>query len=535
MRITFVLPDVNMGGGTRVLAIHAQRLQQRGHRVVVVATPAPTPGFGGRLKSWLKGKPVAVEKKNRPTYFDGTGVDLRIMKSRRVWEDDVPPADVVIATWWETAEWVSQFGADKGAKAYFIQGYETYLPAAERIKATWALPGVQKIVVSRWLATIAQEQYGDENICIVPNSVDLDQFNSPVRGKQQIPTVGMLYAHVEIKRCDLMLKAYELARKQIPNLRLVAFGNVPVADHLPLPYGAGYWKSPPQDQIKQVYSQCDAWMFGSVQEGFGLPIVEAMACRTPVIATPAGAAPELLAGGGGVLVKDGDPKDMARAIVEICQMPETNWREVSEAAYKTASSFTWEDSSRLFEAALIRAVERQTGRQVQGDGVANVASERERDVIPQVVMEPMVAAPAAATVSAPACEPELQPVVTKVVEPVSAPVVDPAPVTEPIAEAPAASVTEAPTAPVAEPEPASVAAPVPEPVVAPESAAASAPPVAPVAPTAPAAPPLPKPKVTIPTSPIFAKPRVPLITAKPRTQPAKPAPELSPAPPRVSP
>jgi len=44
-----------------------------------------------------------------------------------------------------------------------------------------------------------------------------------------------------------------------------------------------------------------------------LPILEAMACRTPVIGTPAGPAPELLGAGGGILVRPEDPADMAMA------------------------------------------------------------------------------------------------------------------------------------------------------------------------------------------------------------------------------
>jgi hypothetical protein len=47
----------------------------------------------------------------------------------------------VIATWWETAEWVDRLSVSKGKKVYFIQHYEAfdYLPK-ERVEATWRLP-----------------------------------------------------------------------------------------------------------------------------------------------------------------------------------------------------------------------------------------------------------------------------------------------------------------------------------------------------------------------------------------------------------
>jgi len=83
-----------------------------------------------------------------------------------------------------------------------------------------------------------------------------------------------------------------------------------------------------------------------------------MACRTPVIGTPAGAAPELLANGAGMLVNPEDPEDMARAIVRMCQLSNTEWRTMSDTAYAKVRNYTWDDAFERFEAALRTAVER---------------------------------------------------------------------------------------------------------------------------------------------------------------------------------
>jgi glycosyltransferase involved in cell wall biosynthesis len=117
--------------------------------------------------------------------------------------------------------------------------------------------------------------------------------------------------------------------------------------------------------IKEIYAQCDAWLFGSRTEGFGLPILEAMACRTPVIGTPTGAAPDLLAPGGGILVKPEDPQDMARAIEQICRMPDEEWRIRSRLAYTKAISYTWDDATDLFEVALNQAIKVSKLKKVQ--------------------------------------------------------------------------------------------------------------------------------------------------------------------------
>jgi glycosyltransferase involved in cell wall biosynthesis len=113
---------------------------------------------------------------------------------------------------------------------------------------------------------------------------------------------------------------------------------------------------PAQDQIKNIYGKCDVWLVGSRSEGFGLPILEAMACRTPVISTPTGAAPELTAPGGGVLVPMDDPSAMAKEIQRIVQLPDEQWRAMSDIAHQTATKYTWEDATTLFEAALERAI-----------------------------------------------------------------------------------------------------------------------------------------------------------------------------------
>ncbi|MGE5296961.1 MAG: glycosyltransferase family 4 protein [Solirubrobacterales bacterium] len=369
MIISFIIPASNMSGGIRVVAIYAQRLQRRGHTVVVVSPPLRRPSLRSRVRAILRGQGWPVNPRKRPSHFDGVDVELRVLdRWRPVTDADVPDADVVVATWWETAEWAAALAPRKGAKAYFVQGHEVFpnLPI-DRVEATWRLP-LHKIAVAQWLVDLARDRYGDEHASLVPNSVDLGQFHAPSRGKQRVPTVGMIYSTVPCKGCEISLRAYASCVERLPALRLLAFGASPIAPELPLPPGAEYTCLPPQASIKDLYARCDAWLFGSRSEGFGLPILEAMACRTPVIGTPAGAAPELLAGGGGQLVKAEDPEDMARAIETICTLPENAWMEMSRAAFKTAGSYTWDDATDRFERALRTTIDRARRGEIAGGG-----------------------------------------------------------------------------------------------------------------------------------------------------------------------
>ena len=90
------------------------------------------------------------------------------------------------------------------------------------------------------------------------------------------------------------------------------------------------------------------WLANYRSDGFGLPI----------IGTPAGGDPELLAGGGGILVKPKDPEDMAKPIEQICQLSDAEWRAMSKTAVEKVINYTWEEATNLFEAELYAAVER---------------------------------------------------------------------------------------------------------------------------------------------------------------------------------
>ena len=225
---------------------------------------------------------------------------------------------------------------------------------------------MHRVVVSKWLQQLVVSRAGDPHVSLVPNSVDLRCFQAKRHSKQSQPTVGFVYSTASCKGCDLALEACRIALKELTNLQIIAFGSRIPSKRMLLPQNIEYTLRPEQHLLKKIYSSCDTWLFPSRSEGFGLPILEAMACRTPVIATPAGAAPELLSNGGGVLVKPEDPEDMARAIVHVCSLRNLEWLQLSDSAYRTASSYTWEDATDLFENSLLTAIRRSIVGEIEG-------------------------------------------------------------------------------------------------------------------------------------------------------------------------
>lgn len=367
MRITFVLPLLDsLSGGARIIAHWAQHLHMREHSVLLIAPPRRPLTLREHVRHWRRGEFVRAEKHS---HYDRVDVPrVRLKQYRPVADMDVPDADVVIATWWETAEWVAALKPRAGAKAHLVQGHEIFDTRNQtRVVATYHLP-LQKIVVAKWLQELMRERYGDANALLVTQGVDRALFDAPPRGKQKIPTIGFMYSSHPVKGCDVMLKALALARAQLPNLSVIVFGSEKPTAQLPLPRDTYFVKQPPQNTIRELYAQCDAWLFASRMEGFSLPPMEAMACRTPVIGTPAGGEQELIANGGGILVPQEDANAMARVILEIAAMSDTQWRALSDSAYKTIAPYTWDRATNQMEAALRETLERAArtyGKHVQ--------------------------------------------------------------------------------------------------------------------------------------------------------------------------
>ena len=360
MRVTFVAPVPDMAGGIRVLAIYADRLRRRGHDVLIVSSPSPRPTLRQQLRYLMKGQGLITWRARPESHFDGLAVPHHVLdRCRPVVDRDVPDADVVIASWWETAEWVLGLSPRKGAKAHFVQHHEVfdYLPK-DRVAAVYRLP-LHRIAISRWLVNVLAQRYGDDQVSLVPNSVDTDQFQAPPRGKQRVPTVGFVYSTVYWKGSGTIAEAISLVRRDIPQLRVIAFGQEDPSPEFPLPAGAEYVKRPAQADIRHLYDRCDAWVCGSESEGFYLPMLEAMACRCPVVSTEVGGPVDCIENGvNGYLVPVRDAPALARGIEQVLGLPEPAWHAMSEAARRTATRYTWDDATGLFEKALATAIHR---------------------------------------------------------------------------------------------------------------------------------------------------------------------------------
>ncbi len=350
MRITIMLPCASIAGGVRVAAIYAQKFAERGHEVTVVSFERKKKNLIFRTRRKLLNPIKKFRAKPATDQLDFLGdrhIVLESINSMR--PQDIPDADVIIATWWETAFAVASLPPSKGRKFYFIQHHEVHEHLRTHLSAgSYYLP-LKKVTISQWLVDTMAGTYGDHDVALIENSVDMEMFNAPERGRAPRPTVGLLYASNPFKGVDVSLKAIEIARARVPDLQVIAFGARPVNPALPLPRGSTYHEAPRQSEIRDIYAACDVWLCGSRAEGFHLPPSEAMACRCPVVSTRIGGAVEIVTEGvNGHIVDVEDSATLGARLADVLALPEAEWKAMSDAAHARACNYTWDHAADKF-------------------------------------------------------------------------------------------------------------------------------------------------------------------------------------------
>ncbi|OUS21493.1 hypothetical protein A9Q95_06820 [Rhodobacterales bacterium 59_46_T64] len=352
MKITFILPYAGLSGGIRVAAVYACMLAERGHEVRVISRPPRKAPIGRRIKDALRGR----RQKTLPAtpLLQPLGAHHKVLERfRPVTAADVEDGDVVIATWWDTAEAVAALPASKGRKYYLLQDYENFAHLPQnRVAQSYDL-GLNMLAVSEYIQDEIQRRHGVNSVRLLLNGVDTAQFTAPERDKAASLTVGFLYQHAPRKNLGLALEVLTQARRVIPDLRVIAFGRHPLKPDMPQVDGMEYEIAPPQDRIPQIYANCDAWLFTSSHEGFGLPILEAMACRTPVLATPAGAAPQIIREGENGHLLPFEAGAFVEKLAQMHAMSAPQWRQMSQSAYETAQAWNWPRACDRLEHILI--------------------------------------------------------------------------------------------------------------------------------------------------------------------------------------
>ena len=94
------------------------------------------------------------------------------------------------------------------------------------------------------------------------------------------------------------------------------------------------------EDLSGLYSAAECLVLPSWYEGFGMPIIEAMACGCPVVTSTGGSCPEV-AGGAALLAAPGSPESIAHAIARVLEEPDVR-RECIKKGVRRAKEFDWQ-------------------------------------------------------------------------------------------------------------------------------------------------------------------------------------------------
>ncbi len=148
--------------------------------------------------------------------------------------------------------------------------------------------------------------------------------------RKNIPTLLAAFASILISQPDALLirvgEKSKLSQKIIRSLKLES--------------SIDYRRTEDDNHLALFYASSDLAIFPSFYEGFGLPVLEAMACGVPVIASNSSSLPELV-GEAGLLVAPDDVKQIAEAAVKVLTLPMLA-NELSGKSLERATHFSWE-------------------------------------------------------------------------------------------------------------------------------------------------------------------------------------------------
>ena len=246
-------------------------------------------------------------------------------------------------------------------RIYFSVANRLYV---RRASAIIAMTNIGKHDIARYMGASL------EKIHVIPEAYnelcrgrDLEGARE-AKAKYSLPERFILFVGglTPLKNFGNLLRAFDRIREQIPQkLVIVGFSRWKVEKDFKLLDDLGLRDSVifpgfiPDEDIPKFYSLADLFVMPSLYEGFGIPVLEAMACGCPVVTTKTGCSTEV-AGGGAVLVDPYNPEEMARGMLAVLS-DEALRADLVRKGYLRAKEFSWEKCARetleLFESLAI--------------------------------------------------------------------------------------------------------------------------------------------------------------------------------------
>jgi len=180
-----------------------------------------------------------------------------------------------------------------------------------------------------------------EKVRVVPLAVDLERF--AVGEDPREPFLFYPANRWRHKNHERLFEALRIIRRVRPETNLVLTGGG--HEGRPVPEGVVVRGWVGVDELVRLYRTASALVFPSLHEGFGLPVLEAMACGCPVAASNVASLPEVC-GDAARLFDPTSPEEIAAGVLDLLAGP----REYVRRGLSRVESFTWKACVRAHDA-----------------------------------------------------------------------------------------------------------------------------------------------------------------------------------------
>ena len=205
----------------------------------------------------------------------------------------------------------------------------------------------------------------DKNISVINNGLDTTIFRLIEKDnfKNNYQLITTASADVPLKGLDYSLKAIKILKEKYPDIHLIVIGDVKKGGHterlieeLGIKENIFFKKNISKTKICELYSSSSIAIVSSLYEGFGYPVIEAMSCEVPLIATDVSSIPELV-GDFAKLIKPKDSKQISDAVIEILSDYE-NYKVIAENGRQhIIDKFNWPKITKQYEEVILRTIQ----------------------------------------------------------------------------------------------------------------------------------------------------------------------------------
>jgi len=352
----------SIGGVENYVYNLSKELVKRGHKVTVICANEPNT----KREETING----VDVKRLPYLGKIANTNITPTLPLELLKEDFDIIHTHLPTPW-SADWSVIFAKLKKRPVILTyhndivaKGFASYIAKFYNLTSLNLVLRIAKKIIITQLKYFEHSPYLEkykDKIEVVPVGVDTGRFK-PLNVDEEEHTLlflSVLDRFHEYKGLEYLLKALKTVKDEIRDVRLIVGGDgelktyyQEMANRLGIGDNVEFVGFIPDSKLVEYYNRCSVFVlpsYSSDQEGFGIVLLEALACGKPVVTTEiVGVSNDVHEFNAGVVVKPCDVKSLADAILGVLQDSDLK-RRMRKNGRKIAEKYSWRKVAAMVE------------------------------------------------------------------------------------------------------------------------------------------------------------------------------------------